>query len=298
MEGVRSSSTRSATARCCRSCISTATRSPGRRCSVARPTTTVLALLAAHGWAPVLVEGDEPDVVHRPWPTRSTPATATSGGSRSEPGPRVVQERPRWPAIVLRTPKGWTGPDDVDGVQVEGTFRAHQVPLSRSPGQPRAPRDARGAGCGRYRPERAVRRGRRAARPIWPRSRRRVTGAWAPRPTPTAAGCSSRSTFPPLRVLRPRLSTRRATLQHETDPAARRAAARSLPGEPPTAGNFRLFCPDETNSNRLRRGLRGDRPVPASSAGQRRGRPRLARTAGSWRCCPSTCARAGWRATC
>ena len=38
--------------------------------------------------------------------------------------------RPGWPAIVLRTPKGWTGPHEVDGVLVEGTFRAHQVPLA------------------------------------------------------------------------------------------------------------------------------------------------------------------------
>ena len=40
--------------------------------------------------------------------------------------------RPRWPVIVLRTPKGWTGPDVVDGVQVEGTWRAHQVPMPAS----------------------------------------------------------------------------------------------------------------------------------------------------------------------
>ena len=41
-----------------------------------------------------------------------------------------MKERPRWPVLVLRTPKGWTGPEVVDGVQVQGTFRAHQVPLS------------------------------------------------------------------------------------------------------------------------------------------------------------------------
>src|SRR3954471_11123021 len=39
--------------------------------------------------------------------------------------------RPRWPMIVLRTPKGWTGPAEVDGLPVEGTFRAHQVPLAQ-----------------------------------------------------------------------------------------------------------------------------------------------------------------------
>ena len=44
-------------------------------------------------------------------------------------GARTTLTRPRWPLIVLRSPKGWTGPKVVDGLQVEGTFRAHQVPL-------------------------------------------------------------------------------------------------------------------------------------------------------------------------
>src|SRR5436309_12868853 len=48
--------------------------------------------------------------------------TARTGGVRGA--------RPRWPMIVLRTPKGWTGPSTVDGVRVEGTWRAHQVPLA------------------------------------------------------------------------------------------------------------------------------------------------------------------------
>ena len=53
-----------------------------------------------------------------------------SGRFRHEARANGVTARPRWPAIVLRTPKGWTGPEVVDGVPVEGTFRAHQVPLS------------------------------------------------------------------------------------------------------------------------------------------------------------------------
>src|SRR5438132_7804582 len=45
-------------------------------------------------------------------------------------GDTAVRRRPRWPVLVLRTPKGWTGPAEVDGLPVEGTWRAHQVPLS------------------------------------------------------------------------------------------------------------------------------------------------------------------------
>ena len=48
--------------------------------------------------------------------------------------PDGVIDRPQWPVIVLRTPKGWTGPKEVDGVPVEGTWRAHQVPLSAARG--------------------------------------------------------------------------------------------------------------------------------------------------------------------
>ena len=73
-------------------------------------------------------------------------------------------DRPRWPMLVLRTPKGWTGPREVDGMPVEGTWRAHQVPLAAVAGEPRAPRPAGGVDA--LLPARgAVRRARRAARP-------------------------------------------------------------------------------------------------------------------------------------
>ena len=90
----------------------------------------VAAYLAGQGWAPIFVEGDDPRVVFRALAAAVDSAyTAITGlqevaRSGGEGGHR------RWPAIVLRTPKGWTGPHTVDGVLVEGTHRAHQVPLS------------------------------------------------------------------------------------------------------------------------------------------------------------------------
>ena len=57
-------------------------------------------------------------------------------GDQTNPARRALTAaptRPRWPMIVLNSPKGWTGPKVVDGLQVEGTFRAHQVPLSTRP---------------------------------------------------------------------------------------------------------------------------------------------------------------------
>ena len=72
-------------------------------------------------------------------------------------------ELPRWPMIVLRTPKGWTGPKVVDGEPVEGTWRAHQVPLAGLADQPRAPRDARVVDE-ELPPRGALRRARRGSR--------------------------------------------------------------------------------------------------------------------------------------
>jgi xylulose-5-phosphate/fructose-6-phosphate phosphoketolase len=83
------------------------------------------------GYEPYFIEGDDPPRMHQLMAAtldtvigriRHIQATARSDG---------VHGRPRWPMIVLRTPKGWTGPKMVDGEQVEGTFRAHQVPLTQ-----------------------------------------------------------------------------------------------------------------------------------------------------------------------
>jgi xylulose-5-phosphate/fructose-6-phosphate phosphoketolase len=87
-------------------------------------------LLCGYGWDPYLVEGDDPATVHQ-----LLAATLDSALDRIrsiQKSARIdgVVERPRWPMIVLRTPKGWTGPKMVDGKQVEGTWRSHQVPFS------------------------------------------------------------------------------------------------------------------------------------------------------------------------
>ncbi|MGW2177566.1 phosphoketolase family protein [Streptomyces sp. NPDC001732] len=94
------------------------------------PETELDALLRGYGHDPLYVGGDEPLNVHRAMAAatdravdriREIQAAARDGGDT---------RRPHWPMIVLRTPKGWTGPAEVDGVPVEGTWRAHQVPLS------------------------------------------------------------------------------------------------------------------------------------------------------------------------
>lgn len=88
------------------------------------------SLLRGYGYKPYFVEGDDPHLVHQEMASalekvfdeiKKIQVTARKSG---------FKKRPIWPMIVLRTPKGWTGPKKVDGVQIEGSFRAHQVPIT------------------------------------------------------------------------------------------------------------------------------------------------------------------------
>ena len=88
-------------------------------------------LFRGYGYTPYFVEGDDPEAMHQLMAgtldkivaeIREIQAKARDG--------QTPFERPRWPMIVLRSPKGWTGPKEVDGKPIEGTFRAHQVPLA------------------------------------------------------------------------------------------------------------------------------------------------------------------------
>jgi xylulose-5-phosphate/fructose-6-phosphate phosphoketolase len=87
-------------------------------------------LLRGYGHEPLHVTGDDPLAVHRAMAAAMD--TALDGIARIQREARTggTAVRPRWPVIVLRTPKGWTGPAEVDGLPVEGTWRAHQVPLA------------------------------------------------------------------------------------------------------------------------------------------------------------------------
>ena len=82
------------------------------------------------GYEPLIVAGDDPREMHQLMAATLDRALAEIRGIQSEARSMGFKRRPRWPAIVLRTPKGWTGPKVVDGKLVEGTFRAHQVPLA------------------------------------------------------------------------------------------------------------------------------------------------------------------------
>jgi xylulose-5-phosphate/fructose-6-phosphate phosphoketolase len=203
-------------------------------------------LLSGHGYDVHFVSGSDPAQVHelleRTLETclariRTIQDEARSVGS--------VEERPKWPAIVMRTPKGWTGPNEVDGKLVEGTFRSHQVPVSdvrnnsahlkileawlRSY-KPEELFDERGA----FVPQLAA---------LAPRGARRMTA----NPVANAGQISV-----PLRV--PRLADYALPVErpgqtfHESTRQLGQLL-RDLYRDNPSS--FRLVCPDETNSNRL-----------------------------------------------
>ena len=94
------------------------------------PHAELTALMQGYGYRPLFVEGSDPALMHRAMAAALDEAlddiariqrAAREGGDRT---------RPLWPMIVLRTPKGWTGPKEVDGLPAEGSWRSHQVPLS------------------------------------------------------------------------------------------------------------------------------------------------------------------------
>src|SRR6266496_3813849 len=94
------------------------------------------ALLRGYGYTPHFVAGDQPAEMHQRM--AATMDTVIAGIRRIQEEARVqgFKRRPFWPMIVLRTPKGWTGPKVVDGKQVEGTFRSHQVPMGEMANHP------------------------------------------------------------------------------------------------------------------------------------------------------------------
>ena len=88
------------------------------------------SLLVGYGYKPYFVEGDDPEIMHREMAATMDNIIAEIQSIQADVRSNGFTRRPQWPMIVLRTPKGWTGPKVVDGIQIEGTSRSHQVPLS------------------------------------------------------------------------------------------------------------------------------------------------------------------------
>ena len=86
-------------------------------------------LFHGYGWEPYFVEGDKPKKMHQLMAATMEKVISEIHKIQSHARVRNDTTRPRWPMIVLNSPKGWTGPNIVDGLQIEGTFRSHQIPI-------------------------------------------------------------------------------------------------------------------------------------------------------------------------
>jgi xylulose-5-phosphate/fructose-6-phosphate phosphoketolase len=207
------------------------------------PRHELVALLHGYGYTPHFVEGDDPARLHQVMAATLDRVVAEIRSIQETARREGFRERPTWPMIVLATPKGWTGPAMVDGRQSTGTFRAHQVPLAdlQKPGhlaqleswmrqyRPETLFDARG----RLLPEIAA---------LAPSGTRRMSA------NPHANGGLL------LRDLR--LPDFRRHALAVPAPGAVEAEATRIQGEfirevlRDNPRNFRIFSPDETNSNR------------------------------------------------
>jgi xylulose-5-phosphate/fructose-6-phosphate phosphoketolase len=197
------------------------------------------------GYEPVFVEGDVPEQVHRDFASVLETAVLKIRAIQKAAREGDADERPAWPLIVLRTPKGWTGPKVVDGLPVEGTFRAHQVPVAEVKTNPAHLRILE-EWMRSYRPEELFDeqgRFRQEYAALAPKGERRMGS------NPNANG--GKLTVPLnlpdygdyqvkfAQRARERVSSTAVLGQYLRD---------IYRGNP---DNFRLFCPDETNSNRL-----------------------------------------------
>jgi len=93
-------------------------------------------LFRGYGWTPIFVEGSEPEVMHQAMAAALDEVVIQIKQIKLDAAKIGNETRLRWPMIVLRSPKGWTGPKVVDNLQIEGTFRSHQIPLSVSASSP------------------------------------------------------------------------------------------------------------------------------------------------------------------
>ncbi len=94
------------------------------------PRNELVDLFTGYGYKPYFVEGDDPSTMHQLMAATLDQVLAEIKSIQHEARQNPSAQRPQWPVIILRSPKGWTGPKIVDGLQVEGTFRAHQVPVT------------------------------------------------------------------------------------------------------------------------------------------------------------------------
>ncbi|HET7754676.1 MAG TPA: phosphoketolase [Anaeromyxobacteraceae bacterium] len=209
------------------------------------PSEELASLLRGFGWTPFLVEGSDPDSMHQAMAATLDRCVEAIRGAQAEARRAGVADRPRWPMIVLRAPKGWSAPPELDGHKLEGSWRAHQVPITRVKEDPvRLQMLERWLKS--YRPEElfdASGAPVQAIRDLAPKGARRM-GA-----NPHANGGLLKRALrmPDFRSYAVEVEAPGGSDHDNTRPLG--AFLRDTMRANPT--NFRVFGPDETTSNRL-----------------------------------------------
>ncbi|MFD0683425.1 phosphoketolase family protein [Actinomadura fibrosa] len=207
----------------------------------------VRALLQGNGYDVHFVEGDDPALVHQAFAATLDRCHDRIRAIQTEARRDGFTGRPRWPAIVLRTPKGWTGPRVLDGRPVEGTFRAHQVPLAHPRTDPAEFRMLEEWLRG-YRPDELFDADGRLVPELAglaPRAERRMSA----NPHANGGEIMVDLDIPDFRDYA--LEVKRPATERQESTRRLGHMLRDIYVRNAAAGNFRLFCPDETNSNRL-----------------------------------------------
>ncbi len=211
------------------------------------PTSELEQLLSGYGYRPRFVVGDDPEAVHAQLATtldeifdevREIQTRARSAG---------FSGRPRWPMLVLRTPKGWTGPREVDGQRVEGTWRSHQVPLAslrENPGHLQALE----AWMRSYRPEELF---DETGRPMQTLLDLAPSGSRRMGSSPHANGGLLLKALRLPDFRRYAVDVARPGVEQAESTRVLGAYLRDVMKQNAGTRNFRVFGPDETASNRL-----------------------------------------------
>ena len=204
-------------------------------------------LISGYGYDVHFVEGDDPIRMHRAFAEVLDTCYEKIRSYQAEARKHGFRKRPRWPAIILRTPKGWTGPKEVDGLPVEGTFRSHQVPVADVKSNPEHLRiledwmrsyqpDDLFDEEGRLRPELAA---------LAPQGDLRM-GA-----NPRANGGKLLVDLHLPDITGYAIEVKKAATERHESTRQLGKMLRDIFTQNRMHQNFRLFCPDETNSNRL-----------------------------------------------
>jgi xylulose-5-phosphate/fructose-6-phosphate phosphoketolase len=207
----------------------------------------VRGILEGNGYEVHFIEGDDPLRLHQEFAATLDACYARIRAIQQEARSKGVSGRPRWPAIVLRTPKGWTGPKEVDGQPVEGTFRAHQVPLADVRTNPQH-LAALEAWMRSYQPEALFDQNGRLIpelAELAPKGDRRM-GA---NPHANGGKLLVDLDIPDFRDYA--IAVPKPAAEHHESTRQLGKLLRDIYARNARQANFRLFCPDETNSNRL-----------------------------------------------